>query len=377
MANIDISTPPSSARQWTRTPTGSRANSKTVSSPSRSLSPRHFPLLLSPPTASPEGVHFDGPTSTAATGLKIARTSSNSVLDCCISPKSPNSWSAPRSPPPRPARPPTALPNIRPTIILSPFLVSSLPPADRPLLSKSLNGECSFSTSSTSPSQPTFSSKSSTSDSRSCYSSLAPPSPCFFGSTSWPTTQSPATPSPKGTTPTLALSARSPQRLVDPAVLSTRPKRPATGEAHSRYPSRDINNGSAPASSRNSRIPPPHAPSPPPFPPPTAPLPPTPYINTTTNSEASLGSTRREKQLHHDSFYHHCRPLIRCHAEAEGALALAHELNGNDGAVDEEAVPRPWRSPHRRRLWMLGTAALVALLVGGILAGIVWKLDGK
>ena len=141
------------------------------------LSPCQMPLPLSPPPSSPPPVYRLRSNESLKSPIYNHQSSQSlgpvAKLPPLVSKRSPK----PRSPPPRPPRPQTSLPNLRPTVILSPKLLSALPSEARP--SKFQRPH--------SPPRPHAPSPSSSYSSNSNEHFSTPlPSPAFFAPRTWP-----------------------------------------------------------------------------------------------------------------------------------------------------------------------------------------------
>ncbi|KPI41865.1 uncharacterized protein AB675_5629 [Cyphellophora attinorum] len=441
-------TPPTSPQPVETDVMRTRSKRVAISSPSRPLSPRDVPLPISPVPSSPY------PRVLSLSGSSVSSRQTRPSTDGQITPRA----TTPGSPPQRPPRPPTSLLNIRPTIILAPLLVPSLPPADRPVF---LKGKNSFSTGSTSLSNPDLSIGTCSTWEEQPSSDLTPPSPLFSPTSKQPQCsfvspvehrsvlhdkRRPSLPTlPKAVIKSHRYNSHAPiySHKHSNSYSPTSARHPSTGS--SAHPSTETPSATSSPSSSLIRLSPPHPPSPSPYPPPTSPLPlppcPSPlaqthhsYVRTPHHiirhqRQRPVSPTKRAsirlcdpnddleitpirdtdyttttsylQPSDHDIFRPMSLsppPLASFHSPLYPDLGFSRHRHANshhqfdeeghpgemmvpDCADDFDPLPhqnssgerRRWRT--HRRLWMVATVSLVAVLVGGILCGVLWRLS--
>jgi hypothetical protein len=169
------SSPPSLPYNLTTVPTASREDGP--------RSPSQIPLPLSPLPASPaiSRIRSDASLKSTQTHLHLGSPAPIARLPRSVSKQHLNS----RPPPPRPPRPQISLPNLRPTVVVSPDLLTALPSVDRPHLFQPL--DTTFIERQQAPSPTSIYSQSS-------HDRFATPlpSPAFFAPRTWHTFQSPS-----------------------------------------------------------------------------------------------------------------------------------------------------------------------------------------
>ena len=366
---------------------------------SRTLSPRQIPLPSSPPP-----VHrirsadsLTGPQ--LRSRQQIPFTALVAKLPSSVSKRSP----LPRVPPPRPPRPQKSLPNLRPTVILEPDLISALPSSDRPKRQAAQIPD---------PAHPPSPSPSDTSNSDEHFSAPID-SPAFFAPRTWPR-QPPS---------------RSPTSPLRPAISSTSPSPRASPSSQRSLYSPKWHYENIVCRDSITALPPP------PLPPPAGPLPeppgPSPKLRPpktpSPRSSPTHGKKSKRRRSPHASgtnrdttsshFIHEVRnaqkiqEVIRANAASLNAntdqsrtpshnekplrfsskhqpticsppLPSLPELEGDIPLPITIDLTFPPARPsfcmrHRRKLAIFLTVLLVLVTTAGILAGILWRLDGR
>ena len=359
---------------------------------SRPLSPRQMPLPSSPPPVYRirSADSLTGPQ--LRSRQQIPSTALVAKLPSSVSKRSP----LPRVPPPRPPRPQKSLPNLRPTVILEPDLISALPSSDRPKRQAAQIPD------------PAHAPSPSPSDASNSDENFSTPidSPAFFAPRTWPRQP----------------SSRSPTSPLRTAISSTsRSPRASPSSQRSLYsPKWHYEN----IVCRDSIT----ALPPPPLPPPAGPLPeppsPSPEMRPpkTPSPRSSPTHGRRKKSRRSPHSSHTNRDTTSSHFihEVRNAQKIQEVIKANaavlNASTDQSRTPNipsrnqnPLHNPplpslpelegdvplpitvdltfpparpsfyvrHRRKLAMFLTALLVLVVTAGILAGILWRLDGR